>query len=550
MEISPNSRSLLNYFNSYKVILGFLLFLLSISEHAYLSQFRSIVMFDILTMSYLSINVVSLFLFRFMIKGTPKQIFSLVVTDIIFLHAIFFYSTGIASGLGNLVVISVAAGNIIIRGRIGLSFAALAAILSLFIEIERLLSGLILENAIAQSGLFGMMYFASALILQNLSVRISENESLLKKQKQDLLELEKLNHQIIQSMRTGIIVCSEDKQIKLLNEACKDLLNLEQSQNLPAELINRFDQWQKNSMIRTSPFRMGPNLPLVQANFSRLHNANHSDVLIFLEDTRKMAQQAQQLKLASLGRLTASIAHEVRNPLGAISHATQLLAESEHLDAADLKMTDIIQRHSQRVNQIIENTLQLSRRTEPLIETILLKPWLEKIIQDATIQITHSTKSERVILLCQDAELSARFDPNQMEQVITNLFDNALHHGEKNLSETKVIVVMGETKDKNQVFLDILDQGKGISEENVDHLFEPFFTTETKGTGLGLYLSREICEANQAQLDYLDPHADYKEWQTAPSSSLDEVKEYISKSSNRSFGACFRILFAHSKRIL
>ncbi len=544
MKTSPNSQTLFNYFNAYKLILGILLCLLAISEHSYLKLFRSLAIFDNLSLTYFTLNAFSFIFYRFFSQASPKQIFSILIIDIVFLHAIFFYATGIASGIGNLIIISVAAGNIIIRGRIGLSFAAVAAILSLFVEIERYLSAYSQANSIAQCGLIGIMYFGSAFILQHLSIRITENESLLKKQEQDLIELEKLNHQIIQNMRTGIIVCTQNKKIKLINEACKDLLNLESNNELPPLLEERFNQWQSQPLNRTSPFRINPQLPMVQANFSSLHSTNNTDVLIFIEDTRKMTQQAQQLKLASLGRLTASIAHEVRNPLGAISHATQLLAESKNLDLADIKMTDIIQRHSHRVNQIIENTLQLSRRSEPSIDSILIKPWLEKIIYDFDTQNTHA---HRVILLTQNIELSARFDPNQMEQVIINLIENAFHHGEKVYPEALVFVVVGETKDHNQTYIDIIDQGKGVSPENIEHLFEPFFTTESQGTGLGLYLSREICEANQAQLDFLDPQASYAEWQIPPSTEDAEIK---AMSKDRKLGACFRVMFAHNKRIL
>jgi two-component system sensor histidine kinase PilS (NtrC family) len=547
METSPNSKSLFNYYNAYKVILGLLLYLLVLSEHSYLKQFRSLAYFDTLTIVYLVLNLFSLLLYRFYIKVKPKQIFALLIIDIIFLHAIFFYGTGIANGLGNLIIISVAAGNIIIRGRIGLSFAAVAAILSLLVEIERFLTSQNQENDIAQSGLIGIMYFASAFILQSLSKRITENESLLKQQEQDLLELEKLNHQIIQSMRTGIIVCSQDQKIKLINEACKDLLNLEDSQKLPVALEERFNHWQQQPLNRTTPFKVNANLPMVQANFSRLHTNGSSNVLIFIEDTRKTAQQAQQLKLASLGRLTASIAHEVRNPLGAISHATQLLAESENLDFADMKMIDIIQRHSQRVNQIIENTLQLSRRSEPSIENILITPWLEKIIYDFEVQTRHKSEDQRIFVLSNNKDLSALFDPNQMEQVIINLIENAIHHGEKQLNDLCVFIFIGETKDQNQVFIDVIDQGAGISSENIEHLFEPFFTTESQGTGLGLYLSREICEANQAQLEFLDPYTNYAQWQTPPSTENPVIQKL---NDTRKFGACFRVMLAHNKRIL
>ena len=547
METSPNSKSLFNYYNAYKVILGLLLFTLVLSEHSFLSQFRYLDTFENLTLGYLAFNIVGLTLYWFFIKVSPKQIFAVIFFDIIFLHGIFYCATGIAEGLGNLVIISVASGNIIIRGRIGLSFAALAAILSLLIEIERFLSGLNHDNDIAQGGIIGIMYFASAFLLQNLSVRISENESLLRKQQQDLIELEKLNRQIIQSMRTGIIVCSEQHQVKLINEACKDLLNLETKESLPTALEERLKQWKQAPNKRTSPFKANVDSPTVQANFSKLQTGKNSDVLIFIEDTRKITQQAQQLKLASLGRLTASIAHEVRNPLGAISHATQLLAESENLDFADIKMTDIIQRHSQRVNQIIENTLQLSRRSEPSIESILITPWVKKIVYDFQVQKSQDANPEQFIVIANNDTISAKFDPNQMEQVLINLIDNALHHGAKNYSDATVFLVINENKEQNQAYIDVIDQGPGIDSTNVEHLFEPFFTTESQGTGLGLYLSREICEANQAHLDYLDPHANYADWKIPPSTQDEDIKR---RSNHRPFGACFRVMFAHHKRIL
>ncbi|KZY72749.1 hypothetical protein A3737_28225 [Oleiphilus sp. HI0065] len=259
---------------------------------------------------------------------------------------------------------------------------------------------------------------------------------------------------------------------------------------------------------------------MVQANFSRMEDADKEHTLIFLEDTRLVTQRAQQLKLASLGRLTASIAHEVRNPLGAISHATQLLVESENLVPADRKMTDIIQRHCARVNGIIENTLTLSRRGKPDVREIELKPWLAKIIaqlkeQDASYQ--------RVFFITEDDDARARFDSSQLEQVLTNLIGNALYHGAKVDPESEIEIRLSTKRDTGQSMIEVLDRGEGVSKDDQKHLFEPFFTTESSGTGLGLYISRELCEANQANLNYLPREGG---------------------------GSCFRVTFAHHNRIV
>lgn len=545
METSPQNQLLFNYYNVYRVVVGILLFGLSVSQNNLLQDFRSPQIFESVTPYYLAFNLFWLVAFRFAINVNSKQIFITLLFDILFLHGLFYFASGISGGLANLIIISVAAGNIIIRGRIGLSFAAWATLLTFLVEGERYLNGYSSISDIPRTGLIGCMYFASAYILQYLSVRISENESLLKQQEQDLRNLEKLNHQIIQSMRTGIIVCNEQGKVKLINHACHDLINLSTPQSLPSFISERLKLWKNSPGVRTTPFRVSQEKPLVQANFSRLQNEAGSDILIFLDDTRKMAQQAQHLKLASLGRLTASIAHEVRNPLGAISHATQLLAESEHLDAADRKMTDIIQRHSKRVNQIIENTLQLSRRSDPEIEEIQLDTWIEKIVAEYK---GHQNSKAEINIIIADKDTSARFDPSQMEQVLVNLIDNGIRHGLKEREDAKLFVLLSKTKANGQAYVEVVDQGAGVEEENSLHLFEPFFTTEAQGTGLGLYLSREICEANQAHLDYIDPESNefHQHWKFDDHRTSNKAYKQM---EDIPLGACFRIVFAHHKRI-
>ncbi len=536
MQVSPQSKSLFNYYNFYKFVIGLLLLGIAFTQKGLLEQYREPELFQHLTIGYLALNAFILLSFRFSSYIGSLRIFAVIAFDITFLHLLFYCGSGIAGGLANLIIISVAAGNIIIRGKIGLSFAALATVLTFIIEGERYFLALNELSDIARTGLVGIMYFASAYILQYLAVRISQSEQLLKEQERDLRELEKLNHQIIQSMRTGIIVCDSEENVILHNNACQDLLAFSDTRTLPDYLSERVKLWKSKPDIRTTPFRANQDKPLVQANFAQLKKERGTDTLIFLEDTRKMTQQAQQLKLASLGRLTASIAHEVRNPLGAISHATQLLAESENLDRADQKMTDIIQRHSQRVNQIIENILTLSRRSEPNIQEIKLNDWLEKIVSDYNFQ----SSEHNIKLMISSDDIYARFDPDQIEQVLINLIDNGIRHSQKVSSAHSVFVLLSETADKGRAYIDVIDQGEGVPEENLMNLFEPFFTTETTGTGLGLYLSRELCEANQAHLDYIP----------AQSIGHEPLKTALAEEDLSSVGACFRILFAHHKRII
>lgn len=524
MNISPNANRLFNYFNYYRVGVSLLLIALTFAQKSFFAEFRFPDLFQIASLGYILVCAAYMLVFQFGLKARKRQILIAFMLDILCLHALLYLGPGLTkSGFENLVIISIAAGNIIVSGRIGFSFAALATLCSLGIALEQVLAGSSRFSNVAQAGLMGAIYFAAAFILQNLTARISQSESLAESREQDLLELQKLNQQIIQSMRTGIIVCTPDGMIKTCNQACRDLVDLgPDDDRIPPELGERLVLWQQQPSIRTTPFKRATDKPLVQANFSTLKQGRDEQVLIFIEDTRLMTQQAQQMKLASLGRLTASIAHEVRNPLGAISHATQLLAESTHLDAGDRKMTDIIQRHSERVNRIIENTLQISRRAEPRTEEIQLGSWLSHLVEEYQEQQRTPANIQLELLTPQ---ASARFDPSQIAQVLCNLIDNGIRHGHDWQPDKPVIVRLDQTDDGTQAFVEVIDQGAGISPENRLHLFEPFFTTAAQGTGLGLYLSREICEANQAQLDYIETGAD--------------------KS-----GACFRVLFAHYKRIV
>ncbi|MFN3587056.1 MAG: sensor histidine kinase, partial [Moraxellaceae bacterium] len=226
-----------------------------------------------------------------------------------------------------------------------------------------------------------------------------------------------------------------------------------------------------------------------------------------------------QLKLASLGRLTASIAHEIRNPLGAISHATQLLAESPDLLGPDRRLLEIIDQHCRRMNGIVENVLSVSRRQQSYPEVLELAEWLTRFREEhLALPREHPVD---IVLRLEKSLLPVRFDPQQLYQVVSNLVANGMRYNRKTTGIERVQIEAGILPVSQQPYLDVIDEGPGIPQAQIDHLFEPFYTTEASGTGLGLYLSREICEANQARLDHLP----------------------------RQPGACFRITFSHPERL-
>ena len=480
-------------------------------------------LFQATAFTYLALNIITAFSLLSGHEPKPWHITLSILADIAFLHALTLTGGGVGTGITNLVIISVAAGNILNPGRMGLFYAALAALASLSVSSWLLLGGTAGIDDLVRAGVIGIVYFATAFILQNITRRLASSEQLASERAHSIAELEQLNHQIIQRMHTGIVVADPQGTVRLANAAAGELLQGERARSpdlrvLPPPLMERLEQWLEHPGTRTHPFQTREDTPGVQANFASLDAPLNHHLLIFLEDTGKIIQQAQQMKLASLGRLTAGIAHEIRNPLGAISHAAQLMAESPDMTAADQRMTVIIQRHSERVNAIIENVLQLSRRRNADVRLVNLGTCVASVINE----YLETDYNDAVIdLRISDAQAAARFDPSQLRQVLINLIDNGLRYSQKNTGHRTLTLTAGVTEDGYRAYIDIRDEGPGLDDKQQASLFEPFFTTEKEGTGLGLYLARELCEANQAHLMLLDGNAP---------------------------GCCFRITFAHPER--
>ncbi|MBK8288522.1 MAG: hypothetical protein IPK95_07715 [Cellvibrionales bacterium] len=439
-------------------------------------------------------------------EPATSHIFVVCLIDIIALTMIMYCSGGIATGLGSLVFITIAASSIFLRGQIATLLAALACIAILLESVASGYFGQVDINPLAVA-LLGLLLFVTSLLFQYLTRRILASQQSAAIQAAQAATLQKLNEMIVQRMHTGIAVLDNVGRVLLYNEAAARLLYL------PAQFDTRdqlyfnsnpvlhavLKQWTDNPQQRPPPLQLEEGSPEIQLNFARMENSGNDLVLVFVEDTRHMSQRAQQLKLASLGHLTASIAHEVRNPLGAISHAAQLLGESEGLSEADRRLAAIIQNHSLRVNRIIENVLQLSRRQAANPEKRDLCEWLTRFEQQH--RQTYG-KPVQIKLDLPDTPMPVYVDFSQMEQVLGNLCSNGLRYSEKSTGVASITLRVYMHDSLAIPCLDIIDYGRGISDEDRKQIFEPFFTTDAKGTGLGLYIARELCLANQASLDY------------------------------------------------
>jgi two-component system sensor histidine kinase PilS (NtrC family) len=523
---------LFRIYNHYRLVISLMLVgLLFVDPFTTDSKFRWLDYYQAGAVSYLAINAFVGLMLLAGLQPRQRHITLSILIDILIMHGLLLASTGITNGLANLVIVSVAAGNILNPSRMGTFYAALAAICSLGISGWAVL--VINESAddIVRAGSLGILYFAAAFVLQGISKRMMRSEALATSRARSIAELEQINQQIIQRMRTGILVLDRFGQVRLANAAAEELLfgsvNSQggaehQNRLLPKPLRKGLEAWLKNPNMRIEPFQASPTSPLLQANFTQLDQERGDQILVFIEDMSKVTQQAQQMKLASLGRLTAGIAHEIRNPLGAISHAAQLMEESPNLDKGDKQMLDIIRRHSKRVNGIIENVLDLSRRRAANSEQVNVRDWLSEFTQD--FQQTRDDGSKAIIeLLADDAVPPARFDKSQIEQVMVNLCDNGLRYSKQQTGQNRIQLVVGATADGERAYVDVRDFGPGIAREHRHSVFEPFFTTDKSGTGLGLYLARELCEANQAHLSLVE---------------------------NEQPGCRFRITFAHPGRMI
>lgn len=495
--------------NSFRTLLATLLCLLVITHHLIhpLGHTNPTLFFQT-SLLYLAISSVFWVLHTRHVPAYTVQVYASAIADIILLTILMHTSGGIQSGLGVLLVLTIAICSITLGGRSALGIAALATIVIL---LQQTFSDMFVSHPATTSypaaGLLGTTYFATALIFLFLARRVRESEELAQLRGIDLANLAQLTEHIIQRMQTGVVVIDQAGNIRLINESAAQMLGIRDTnintniQDAVPELAKQWQRWVTEPDRSNEAIQLTRNSIDISPRFARISDDPAAGAVIFLQDMAAMSQQAQQLQLASLGRLTASIAHEIRNPLGAISHAGQLLAESETLDQDDHRLTQIITDHSTRLNTIVENIMSVSRRRPTQVELFNLNQFLEKFVADFTTGMGINKKVFHIEIAPMDTQV--RFDTGHLQQILTNLCDNGLRHSRQSPGQIKLTLRGGLEQGNSRPHLDVFDSGPGVSEEASKHLFEPFFTTEVRGTGLGLYLSRELAEGNQAHLIYM-----------------------------------------------
>lgn len=424
------------------------------------------------------------------------QIYLDIFVIIFVMHA----SGGVESGLGILLIVNIIMTSLLCTQALTLTFAALATVALLAEYIYSQVGQLGHASGSTQVGLLGIALFVTAFVSTRLTREIRESNELAKQQHSDLANLSILNDSIIENMQSGVIALDHNFQTQHINNIAIRLLLLPNSINVHLQhthtaLWQLFDRWLDNStQLKRLYLPAESYIDNVQIRFKHITNNKQHGYLIFLDDLSIIHKQAQQTKLAALGHLTANIAHEIRNPLGAISHASQLLAESIHLNDSDKRMTEIIELHTQRINHIIEDVLQISRSKKINRECIAIEPWIKQFIHDFCLGSEASTGC--FVLSIQTTNSCILFDSGHLSQILTNICQNAKTHG---LAHRPIHLL--SFKSQHHYTIEIADEGPGISEKEILDISEPFYTTSSDGSGLGLYIVNQLCDLNSAKLE-------------------------------------------------
>lgn len=434
-------------------------------------------------------------------------VFGSVLIDIVAATLLSHALPGASAGISMSLLFNIAAAALLLPLARAMMLALLASIASVAEYIWQAFEGSDNLRTLAELAMFVTSYLALAFISYQIGSRTRRTQQLADRRSAEVANLFEVNELIIRRMRTGVLVVDAAGQITLANEAASALLGDSEDDsgaepqslaNASPELSRRLQRWRSGWQEEEQPLQLIPDQPEVLPRFARLL-ADSDLTLVFLDDTSVVSKRAESLTLSTLGRFSASLAHEIRNPLAAINYATQLLEESDHIGDADRRLLQIIHQQCQRTNGIVESVLAMARRERANPENLDLAAFVRRFVLEYKQTLSQDTDSLEVII--REPSIPALMDSRHLHQVLTALVHNALKYGRvaEEPARVRIRVASGE---RNAV-IDVMDRGPGIPDAIAAQLFRPFYTTSEHGTGLGLYIARELCRANQAQLDYV-----------------------------------------------
>lgn len=427
-----------------------------------------------------------------------------LLIDVVVISVLLMTFGGLNSGLGVLLLFISAAAAILLPLREALFISSLATIAIIG---EAAIGGFVNPEGtrhLIRSGLYGLTLFIITLLAHALAFWVRDFRLIAERQARTLTRLEQINELIIRRMRGGVLAVDEAGEIRMLNESAWYLLGGPPTservlEEVSPELHAELRAWSEDPKSEPDPITLSKSQAEIIPRFVTLPVGEELAALIFLEDSDVVSQRAVELSAVTLAKLSTSIAHEIRNPLSAMSHAAQLLAENEGLDEADARLVEIIRKQSKRMNGIVENIMQLSRREKSRTEAIQLRDWLGDI--GAEFQAAHADVGFELKQGGSEDIALVMFDPSQLLQVVWKLLENAAQHAGSEDAEPWIHLELHVNEpSEGYCLVSVANNGAGIPEDAIGDIFEPFFTTRKEGTGLGLYIARQLCEANQAEL--------------------------------------------------
>jgi len=426
-----------------------------------------------------------------------------IVATVLLAHAL----PGASAGLSMALLFNIAAAATLLPLSMGLSLALTASAATAGEYVWNLLENGEPNRTLAELAMFITSFLALAFVSYQVGNRARRNQQLANQRGAEVANLFEINELIIRRMRTGVLVVDGANRITLANEAAATLIGdndgnsgsglLELGSAAP-DLSRRLQRWRNGWTNEETPLQLSPDQPEVQPRFARLL-AGSDLTLVFLDDSTVVSRRAESLTLSAMGRFSASLAHEIRNPLAAINYAAQLLEESTAIGDTDRRLLQIIHQQCQRTNGIVESVLGLARRERANPENLDLAAFVRRFVLEYKQSLTLETDSIEPII--SESSVHGLVDPRHLHQILTVLVHNALKYGRTGQDPARVRLRVAR-QDRNAV-IDVMDRGPGIPESVASQLFRPFYTTSEHGTGLGLYIARELCKGNQASLEYV-----------------------------------------------
>ncbi|HET9843033.1 MAG TPA: ATP-binding protein [Gammaproteobacteria bacterium] len=460
--------------------------------------------FMTITEVYLALSFLSLIGCVFKKPDFDLQVNLPIFFDILAITLLMHMSGGLLNGIGLLLIVIVAAHSLLAQSLLALCGASIASCAILTEQVYIHFTHSKIPTAYSQAGMLGLSIFAIALVAIWLKRRLQNMQHLAYTRGLKLATSLQLNAQVIAFMQEGVVVFDNNFNIQLINGAACRLLGIPISQpmqhlmDLPVRFQAAFEAWKQQQSEEI--FQIQKNTPEIRISGSVLSpSGTVMGTVIFIHDISKESQKAQHLKLALLGSLAANIAHEIRNPLSSVSHAAQLLNETYREDKENQSLVNIIKDNCDRMNIVIKNVLTISKKQNARPELINLNSFLKKFIEDLQ---PPGLPHVEINLSCFTKELFVFIDPTQLHQMLVNLCENGLRYSMRYYNKPRLDIILEENLDLGEVEIHIIDFGHGIDGRDVKHVFEPFYTTEPHGSGLGLYITKELCQMNGGEIHY------------------------------------------------